>query len=59
MSDEKYEAVIKAIPHWMPSREVRTFGISAIQSIVKCTLKEAVEIRERLEYESALPSRRY
>lgn len=59
MSDEKYEAVVNAIPHWKPTREIRTFGISAIQNIVKCTLMEAIEIRDRLEYEGGLPKRRY
>lgn len=59
MSDENYEVVIEAIPHWRPTRECRTFGITAIKTIVKCTLKEAIEIRERLEYEGALPTRKY
>ena len=59
MSDEKYEAVIQHIPYWQPTRECRMFGITAIKSIVKCTLKEAVEIRDRLDYEGALPNRKY
>ncbi|WP_158241193.1 hypothetical protein [Planomicrobium sp. MB-3u-38] len=57
--NEKYEKVIAAIPHWTPSRDCRIFGVSAIQSIVKCTLLEAIEIRDRLEYEGAIPNRRY
>lgn len=57
--DENYEKVLEQLPYWEPSREVRNFGISAIQSIVKCGLLEAVEIRDRLSYEGALPERKY
>lgn len=54
-----YDKVIDAIPFWKPSRDCRVFGVSAIQSIVKCGLKEAIDIREKLEYEGAIPKDRY
>lgn len=57
--DENYEKVLEQLHYWQPSREVRNFGISAIQSIVKCGLKEAVDIRDRLEYADALPKRKW
>lgn len=47
--DEKYQLVIEALPKWRPSRDDRRFGLTSIKSIVKCTLKEALEIRDRLE----------
>lgn len=50
-----YDIVIAAIPNWRPTYWVPKFGIAAIQRIVKCDLREAVDIRERLEYEGALP----
>lgn len=55
--DEKYQTVIEALPKWQPSRTDRRFGLTSINSIVKCTLKEAVEIRDRLSYEGAIPRR--
>lgn len=59
MSEQNYDAVLAAIPSWEPSRDCRIFGITAIKTIVKCELKEAVAIRERLEYEGALPKAKY
>lgn len=53
--DENYEKVIAHIPNWKPTYYVQKFGVDAIQRIVKCDLKEAVDIRDRLEYEGALP----
>ncbi|RLJ90149.1 hypothetical protein [Planococcus citreus] len=55
--DEKYQTVIEALPKWQPSRTDRRFGLTSIKSIVKCTLKEALEIRDRLAYEDAIPTR--
>ena len=55
--DEKYQTVIEALPKWQPSRTDRRFGLTSIKSIVKCTLKEALELRNRLEYEGAIPTR--
>lgn len=54
-----YDIVIAALPNWKPTYYVRKFGVDAIRRIVKCDLKEAVEIRERLEYEGALPKAKW
>lgn len=59
MNEENYDKVLAAIPKWKPSRECRQFGVGAIQSIVKCNLSEAIEIKERLSYEGALPKSKY
>lgn len=59
VSEENYNAVLAAIPFWKPTRECRSFGITAIKNIVKCTLAEAIEIRDRLSYEGALPKVKY
>ena len=56
---DNYDKVIAAIPYWKPTKAIRLFGISAIQSIVKCGLLEAIEIRDRLEYEGALPKAKW
>lgn len=50
-----YDIVIAAIPAWKPTYWVPKFGVDAIQRIVECDLRQAVEIRERLEYEGAMP----
>lgn len=57
--EDKYKKVVEAIPYWKPSREIRKFGITAIQNIVPCGLLEAIEIKERLEYEGALPNKKW
>lgn len=54
-----YDIVLAAIPNWKPTYCVRKFGVDAIRRIVKCDLKEAVAIRERLEYEGALPKAKW
>lgn len=54
-----YDKAIDAIPFWKPTRDCRVFGVSAIKEIVKCDLKEAVEIKERLIYEGAIPTWKY
>lgn len=55
MRKENYDIVIAAIPKWKPTKKIPKFGVDAIRKILKCDLREAVDIRERLEYEGALP----
>lgn len=54
-----YDKVIDAIPFWKPTRDCRVFGVSAIQGITNCGLLEAVRLKEKLEYEGAIPKDRY
>lgn len=56
MDDEKYEVVIAALPKWKPTKKVPVFGIAAIQNIVECDLNEAIELRNRLVYQGAVPN---
>ena len=56
---DNYDIVIEAIPSWKPTYWIQKFGVDAIQRIVKCDLKEAVDIRERLEYEGAMPKKKW
>lgn len=56
---DNYDIVIAAIPNWKPTYWVPKFGVDAIRRIVKCDLAEAVAIRERLEYEGALPKKKW
>lgn len=55
MNGKTYDLILAAIPTWKPTYWVPKFGIKAIQKISGCDLKEAVDIKERLEYEGALP----
>lgn len=57
--EQKYDAVLNAIPKWQPTFYDRSFGIASIKKIVPCTLPEAVEIREKLEYYGAIPQRKW
>ncbi|PSL42153.1 hypothetical protein B0H99_101401 [Planomicrobium soli] len=59
MNEEKYNKVLAALPFWKPSRQVPMFGIAAIQSIVECDSREALEIRNRMAYEGAIPKDRW
>lgn len=56
MNEKNYEAVLKALLKWKPTKEVPVFGILAIQNIVKCDLDEAIDIRNRLAYQGAVPN---
>lgn len=56
---DNYNKILDAIPHWRPTREERVFGVSAIMRITGCGFKEAVRIRENLEYDGALPKDRW
>lgn len=49
--NEKYAAVLQALPDWQPSRENRVFGITAIKQIASVTFPEAVAIKKRLHAE--------
>ena len=56
---ENYDKVVAAIPYWKPTREIRTFGISAIQEICGCGFKDALELKDTLEYQGGLPTRKW
>lgn len=57
--EQKYDAVLTALPRWKPTYYDRRFGIASIEKIIPCTLEEAVEIRDKLEYYGALPERQW
>ena len=59
VKDENYDKLVAAIPYWKPTREIRTFGISAIQQICNCGFKDAMELRDTLEYQGGLPKRKW
>lgn len=54
---DDYDKILQAIPRWKPTRKVPVFGISAIQEILGCSFRDALDMKERLEYESGLPKR--
>ncbi|MGH2319362.1 hypothetical protein ACRC6Q_16605 [Planococcus sp. SE5232] len=59
VKDENYDKLVAAIPYWKPTREIRVFGISAIQEICGCGFKDAMELRDTLEYQGGLPTRKW
>lgn len=59
VKDENYDKVVAAIPFWKPTREIRVFGVSAIQQIWGCGFKDALELRDTLEYQGGLPTRKW
>lgn len=56
---EQYDMLVDAIPHWRPTRTIPVFGISAIQEICKCSFKDALELRNTLEYQGGLPKAKW
>ncbi|MDQ0427702.1 hypothetical protein QOZ98_000527 [Planomicrobium stackebrandtii] len=59
VKDANYDKLVAAIPYWKPTREIRTFGISAIQQICGCGFKDAMELRDTLEYQGGLPTKKW
>lgn len=59
VADDNYDKVIAHIPNWRPTYWVQKFGVDAIQRITGCSLTEAVEIRDTLDYQGALPTRKW
>lgn len=57
--DNNYNKILDAIQRWQPTRDERVFGISAIQRITGCGFREAIRIRENLEYDQALPKAKW
>ncbi|KAA0956656.1 hypothetical protein FQ085_11735 [Planococcus sp. ANT_H30] len=59
IKDANYDKLVAAIPYWKPTREIRVFGISAIQQICKCGFKDAIELKDTLEYQGGLPTKKW